>query len=422
MKYFYLASRCYLLIIGLSFSVVRAGFNHPGIFNSQTELDYIQTKVNGLALHPMKEGLAELKKWQGASLNYQDHPVATVQIVAGSSGSSEQNFRDDSHAAYAQALLWVVTADPKHRDKGLAILNDWANTFKGMSHLSNHQQDLEAAWALPTWVAAAEIFRYYRQGAAGWKLPEIEKFSAMLNVLADYALYCIDPDKRTNNWATSSALALMAVGVFEEDSLKFRQGIEYLNYLLPITVEKSGLLMETCRDCNHAEYNLLGMMMAAEIAWKQGIDFYGRKLDGQDRPRLLMGMEFHASALLGKPLDVGQSCGPQTCSREDKHAGGWEMALNHYRYRMKIPLPMTQSFVTTQNRPDGLEEDHFTGWTTLTHAELGDINPSTKILRAIQSLKLGVQLQVAVLPYKIFSARGQQVKAEQINNGFSVVH
>jgi hypothetical protein len=147
--------------------------------------------------------------------------------------------------------------------------------------------------------------------------------------------------------------------------------------------------METCRDCNHAEYNVLGVMAAAEIAWKQGLDFYGLALDGQSTPRLLMGMEFHASALLGKPLDVGQSCGAQSCSGEDKHAGGWEMGYNHYHNRMKIDAPATASFVTTQNRPDALSEDHFTGWTTLTHGDLGDFRPPISLARPAERPALG---------------------------------
>ena len=32
--------------------------------------------------------------------------------------------------------------------------------------------------------------------------------------------------------------------------------------------------METCRDCNHAEYNIIGMLHAAEIAWKQDINLF----------------------------------------------------------------------------------------------------------------------------------------------------
>lgn len=370
------AGTCGLLLVsGLGFTS-HAAYRHPGIFNSQEELDFIRDKATGSASHPMKQGLERLKSFSGASLTYQNRPEATVEVLASAVGASEQNFRTASHAAYAHALQWVVTGDVRHRDKGLEIINGWAAVFKGMTRLSNHQEDLEAAWALPTWAAAGEIFRYYKGGAAGWDPGDIARFNAMLNVLAGYALYTMEPRKMTNNWGTSSALALMAAGVFQDDSVKFNKGMAYLEFLLPYTVEKTGLLMETCRDCNHAEYNLLGMMPAAEIAWKQGIDFYGRRLDGQTTPRLLMGMEFHASALLGKPLNVGQSCGPRSCSGEDKHASGWEMGLNHYRYRMNVPAPATVPFVTTQNRPDGLSEDHFTGWTTLTHGELGNIlNP-----------------------------------------------
>ncbi len=364
---------CLLLVAASS---ARAEYNHPGIFSSQAELEHMKAMVGASAITPMKQGWDKLRTWGNASLNYANKPEVTVAVVAGAVGPSEQNFRDASHAAYAQALQWVVTGDVRYRDKGLSILNGWGSIFKGMTNLDNRQQDLEAAWALPTWVAAAEIFRRYDKGSAGWAAADIAKFEAMLDVLTGYAVYTITPRKMTNNWGTSSALALMAVGVFEDDTAKFNTGMNYLDVLLPFTVEKTGLLMETCRDCNHAEYNLLGMMAAAEIAWKQGIDFYGRKLDGQTTPRLLMGMEFHAAAFLGKPLNVGQACGAVSCSGEDKHAGGWEMAYNHYHNRMSIPAPTTTTFVTTQNRPDGLSEDHFTGWTSLTHGDLGNFpNP-----------------------------------------------
>ena len=358
-----------------------SGFRHPGIFNSEAELQVIRAKAGGTAPHAMKQGLDRLRSWYGANLNYANKPEATVQVVASATGTSEQNFRDAGHAAYAQALEWVATDDVRYREKALAIINGWAAGFKGMSHESNDQEDLEAAWALPTWAAAGEILRHHGTGPSAWAPAEIAKFEAMLNVLTGYATITIAPQKRTNNWGTSSALALMAVGVFEDDSAKFKLGMDFLNTLLPFTVEKTGLLMETCRDCNHAEYNLLGMMAAAEIAWKQGIDFYGKTLDGQTTPRLLMGMEFQASALLGKPLNVGQSCGAQSCGGEDKHANGWEMGYNHYHNRMQLGAPATLSFVTTQNRPDALSEDHFTGWTTLTHGDLGDVRDPIGIAR-----------------------------------------
>lgn len=362
-----------LTLVSVSVSATWAApFRHPGVLNTQEELEFIKQKAGGAAAHPMKSGFERLKAWKFANLSYQPRPEATVTVVASAVGASEQNFRDAAHAAYAHALQWVVTGQAAHKDKALAILNGWGSTFKGMTHLSNRQQDLEAAWGLPTWCAAAEIMKHYDKGSAGWAAEDVAKFNGMLDILTAYAVYTIDA-KKTNNWGTSSALALLAVGVFQDDTARFNKGARYYDFLLPYTVEATGLLMETCRDCNHAEYNLLGMMAAAEVGWKQGVDLYGRTLTGQTVPRLLMGMEFHASALLGQPRNVGQSCGAQNCSGDDRKASGWEVALNHYRYRAKVQCPQTTAFVTTVNRPDALSEDHFTGWTTLTHGELGDI-------------------------------------------------
>jgi hypothetical protein len=258
-------------------SAPAAPFRHPGVLNTQEELEFIKQKAGGTAAHPMKTGFERLRSWKYSNLNYQPKPEATVTVVASAVGASEQNFRDAAHAAYAHALQWVVTGNAAHKDKALAILNGWGATFKGMTNLSNRQQDLEAAWAMPTWCAAAEIMKHYDKGAAGWAAADIEKFNGMLDILTAYAAYTIDA-KKTNNWGTSSVLALLAAGVFQDDTAKFNKAVRFYDYILPYTVEATGLLMETCRDCNHAEYNLLGMMAAAEVGWKQGVDLYGRTL------------------------------------------------------------------------------------------------------------------------------------------------
>jgi hypothetical protein len=409
--------RAGMLMLACAGLAAAAPFRHPGVFNSEAELLYIREKAGGSAPHPMKQGLEKLRGWYGSSLNYQNKPEATVQVIASATGSSEQNFRDAGHAAYAHALQWVATGDARYRDKSLSIINGWAAVFKGISHESNDQEDLEAAWALPTWAAAAEILKHHGPQPSAWAEADILKFHGMLDVLCGYVQKII-AGKRTNNWGTSAALAMMAVGVFEDDTVKFNSGMGFLNTLLPITVEKTGLLMETCRDCNHAEYNLLGMMAAAEIAWKQGIDFYGRMLDAQTTPRLLMGMEFQASALLGKPLNVGQSCGARSCAGEDKHAGGWEMGYNHYHNRMKLEAPATTAFVIGQNRPDGLSEDHFTGWTSLTHGELGDIPEALVPRLVLRSGSRGPALRFlpgSPLPagLDLLSADGRRARTEK---------
>jgi hypothetical protein len=346
-------------------------FLHPGIFNNQEELDFIKAKVNSTESHPMKTGYQTMKSFSGANLTYTPNPLANVTVVASAVGPEEANFRDAAQAVYAHALQWVITGNAANKDKAIQILNAWSKVFISMTP-NTAQRQLEAAWVLPTWVAGAEIIRYYNQGASGWLAADIAKFCGMMDTLYNYTKI-IYTDKRTNNWGSSAALAMMAVGVFENDTAKFSAGKQFYTFLLPYQVEKTGLLMETCRDCNHAEYNLIGMLQAAELAWHQGVDLYGLKLDSQTLPRLLMGMEFHANAMIGTPLNVGQSCGAVNCSGDDRHGPGWEMGRNHYKFRanLGVSIPATEKFVTTINRPVGTSENHFVEWTTLTHADLG---------------------------------------------------
>jgi hypothetical protein len=348
-------------------------FLHPGIFNNQEELDFIKAKVNATESHPMKTGYQTLKSFFGANLTYMPNPLVNVAVVASGVGADEANFRDAAQSVYAHALQWVITGNAANKDKAIQIMNAWSKIFISMTP-NTAQRQLEAAWVLPTWVAGAEIIRYYNRGVSGWQAADIGKFCGMLDTLYNYTK-TIYTDKRTNNWGSSAALAMMAVGAFENDTTKFSAGRQFYLFLLPYQVEKTGLLMETCRDCNHAEYNLIGMLQAAELAWHQGIDLYGIKLDSQTLPRLLMGMEFHANAMVGTPLNVGQSCGTVNCSGDDKHGPGWEMGRNHYKFRANLgsSIPATEKFVTTINRPVGTSENHFVEWTTLTHADLGNL-------------------------------------------------
>jgi hypothetical protein len=383
--------RLAILFVICSLSFTNAQFAHPGIFNSQEELDFIKAKVNGTESHPMKTGYQTMKTFSGANLSYTPNALVNVTVVASSVGPEEANFRDAAQAVYVHALQWVITGNAANKDKAIQILNAWSSVFKAMMP-TDAQRQLEAAWVLPTWVAGAEIIRHYNQGAAGWAAADIAKFCGLLDTLYNYTKI-IYTDKRTNNWGSSAALAMMAVGAFENDTTKFSAGRQFYLFLLPYQVEKTGLLMETCRDCNHAEYNLIGMLQAAELAWHQGVDLYGIKLDNQTLPRLLMGMEFHANAMLGTPLNVGQSCGAVNCSGDDRHGPGWEMGRNHYKFRANLgsSIPATEKFVTTINRPVGTSENHFVEWTTLTHADLGNLTVPVATAGRIQ----GASLQAA---------------------------
>src|SRR5688572_4347188 len=110
-----------LLALCAATALAAASFRHPGVLNTQEELDFIKAKVNGAEAHAMKQGYERLKTWKGAFLSYQPSPEATVEVLASAVGPSEQNFRDAAHAAYAHGLQWVVTGDSRHRDKALQV-------------------------------------------------------------------------------------------------------------------------------------------------------------------------------------------------------------------------------------------------------------------------------------------------------------
>lgn len=108
------------------------------------------------------------------------------------------------------------------------------------------------------------------------------------------------------------------------------------------------------------------MAQGAEIAFLQGKgDLYGKKYNGESKPRLLLGSEYFVQCLMGTPINGGPNYSSNT-----KHNPPYEMILTRYKNDYNMAVPKTELFVTTQNRSTDLWENHFVGWTTLTHANL----------------------------------------------------
>jgi hypothetical protein len=346
-----------------------AQMRHPGIFSSQAELDFIKTTVATNPTHPMTRAFAALRTSRFGVLTYQPRPLPIITTQANVTTADESELRAAPKAAYAHALQWVVTGLPVHRDKALQVLDAWAMILQDIqaSDGANDQPALEAAWATPIWINAAEIMRYYDNGAAMWPEASIQRFDVMVDVLMNFVNMML-AQNRTNNWGTSGALSMMAAGAYQNKQALFDAGVQYWRKLLPINVFATGQLGETCRDCVHAQYGIVGLIQGAEVAYHQGVDLYGTVLAGDDGPRLIKGMEYMTQSLQGVAQPA--TCGATSCAGNgNDHYAGWEMGFNHYVNRMKMPLPHTQDFVTTSNRVAGAG-DHFLGWTTITHADL----------------------------------------------------
>jgi hypothetical protein len=369
MKHFRLSVVAFLIWTAAWEGAAMAQMRHPGIFSSQADLDFIKATVATNPAHPMTRAFAALRTSRFGVLTYQPRPLPIITTQANVTTADESELRAAPKAAYAHALQWVVTGLPVHRDKALQVLDSWAMTLQNIqaSDGADDQPALEAAWATPIWINAAEIMRYYNNGEAMWPEASIQQFDVMVDLLMKFVNTTL-AQNRTNNWGTSGALSIMAAGAYQNKQELFDAGVQYWRKLLPVNVFATGELGETCRDCVHAQYGIVGLIQGAEVAYHQGVDLYGTVLTGDDGPRLVKGLEYMTQSLLGVAQPA--TCGAPSCAGNgNDHYAGWEMGFNHYVNRMKMMLPHTQDFVTMRNRIAG-SGDHFLGWTTVTHADL----------------------------------------------------
>jgi hypothetical protein len=337
-------------------------FEHPGILNTQSELEHMKAMVNQSEYHPMQEGWKRLRQHPVASLSFVSDPIEDVKVVQGYV-ESEVIYRDAAFAAYAHALQWVVTDDDRHRDKALQVLNDWGGTFRQMYTDSKPQQvGLEASWVLPIWVEAAEIMKHYNNGAAGWKEADIAQFDKMIDHLNSHAASRVR--KTDHNQVCTGVAAALSYAIYRDDQDYYTQNIEFFKEQIKHYIRPTdGWLQEPGwphMDENHADYGMTSLVQAAEMAWHQGDDIYAYK-GGHSEPLLLAGVNYLAEFIQS---DVAP--------KDNLDGAVWEIALNHYKNRAgESGLALMESMIHEyDNRPQGISEVHMPGWSTLTHAEL----------------------------------------------------
>jgi hypothetical protein len=356
-------------------------FAHPSLFNSQQELDRLKYRVNHQPGAAAVAGWNQLRSSGYASLAYTPVPYSNVVVKASGTTPSESQFRQDAHAARAAALQWVITGDARYRDQAISILNAWSAVFVTMSPASgtsSSQIQLEAAWAAPIWLSAADLIRYYNAGAAGWSAADIAQFDGILNYLYGQAAQAAGDD---NNWGASAALTMIATGAYQENRSRFNAGVQTWSARLAginAVVTNNGYINEVCRDTTHPQYTLQVWMQAAEIAWKQGIDLYGTTLNGGTVPQFAVNLENFANLFLGLALPP---CSSSFLTNYNyvgvqNQSGAYDIAYNHYILRAGLTnLPHYSDLVLNHWRPGGWDE-HFCSWSTFTHGDLSAAIPA----------------------------------------------
>jgi len=349
-------------------------FVHPSIISTQEGLDYARTVIASDPDHPMTEAFGIMAADPYASLTYTPAPLARVNVSEGNAGGSTQWFAD-GQAARTHALMWAITGNPAHRDKAIEILDGWASVFQEIHDTKGNYETVEwatASWGVPMWAGAAELIRYYDNGAAGWPGASIQRFSEFLDKLYVYAYegtYRTDFSSAhpKNNKGASSHFACMAIGIFQNDMGRYSYGRSKIEWMLPLYIQASGKVnFYDNRDLYHPLFGLISLAHACETAWNQGDDLYAVK--GQHAtPCLARAFEYYANEYLQLSSEGGTYGffkGP-----------GWEVARNHYKLRRGMSLPKLEQMLLNHARPrmGRVKLDMWLLWNTVTHGELGAI-------------------------------------------------
>ncbi|TVP81756.1 MAG: hypothetical protein EA353_01235 [Puniceicoccaceae bacterium] len=363
-------------------------FNHPGIYNTKAELDFIKSKI-----------AAQEEPWYSAFLALQaTNPRARVPNphvhVPGSSDPSERGDMDemirDGVYAYASTLLWYFTDDQTYADHAIGILNAWS-IFRSIP------MPLYMTWAAPHYINAAEILKH--TPGSGWQPTDIDAFSTMVRNQMWPRVQDPGVNYGSNHAATANE-AQFSIAIFLDDMAMFNKAIENYNWLLPRYIflnnphRFDGESNETCRDLNHTKMGTWGLMYAAQVAWNQGFDLWTPHAD-----------RYHAFAELhGAIMTQEDGVPPTICSWKTDNDGSnqagrvycrgnvpwsspsgrppcneaaWEILFNHLGARLGRELPYTAMMLfSSDNRPMGQITRRNDKWETLLHADMNYILPT----------------------------------------------
>ncbi|KAJ5692016.1 chondroitin AC/alginate lyase [Penicillium macrosclerotiorum] len=356
---------------------------HPGVMISQDQVDYFKAKV-AASSSPWLAAYDQLLDQTGvADATYTPSPVPTV--VCGSYSNPDVGCsaeREDSLAAYGNALAWIVSEEQSYADRAIDIMKAWSSTVK--SH-NDSNAPLQSGWVGSVWARTGELIRY---SDAGWSNDAIQDFEEMLRTA--YMPFVIGGSTYNGNWELVMTEAAMFMGVFLENSTAydtamalFKARVPAYIYMtsdgsLPVyprgisteaalisywegqsTFEASGMAQETCRDLEHTGYGLASIAHVSEMSRIQGTDLYQTSIG----TRLQAALEFHTQISEGVDVPSWLCNGTLDLTL----LSTTEIGFNAFATRMGYTnLTYTDEW-TVSRRPAG-NNGLFVAYETLTHA------------------------------------------------------
>jgi hypothetical protein len=362
--------RLFKILVILQFCIVSSllaqTFEHPGIFNRESDFARMRQKIAEKA-EPWYTTWNNLLASPEAQVGWVG-PRAVATVIRGGTGDNISLMYRDIAAAYQNALIYKISGDKAHGDKAIQILNAWASINTLVS--GNSDRYLASGLDGYQFANAAEMMRGY----PGF---DIEKFKGyMLNVFfypmnerfiignawgAPHNDACA-----TNyrvNWDICNMNAMLAISILCDNKTGYDEVINYckfgdgtgnitraINYIYPdyptTGSNMVGQWEESGRDQGHAIGGCSLYGLFCEIAWNQGTDIYS-----YDNCRYRKGAEYVARYNLGDSVAgawkyedlpyttysrmMGTNCAWYTesalgASVRGKAGSLWHMVYNHY--------------------------------------------------------------------------------------------
>ena len=356
----------------ITVTVSGRAFVHPGGLHTQADFNRMQAEVAAGA-HPWIDDWNLLITDPQAQTTYGNHATANM-------GSSRQNADLDAHAAYLNALRWRISGDTAYADEAKSILNAWASAVNQVPTGDN----IPGLIGIPIqdFALAGEALRGY----SGWSAADFAAFQNMFtnylypvvnNFLTTHGGSAVDHDWA--NWDACNIGSLVAMGVLNDNTDWFNQGINYyesgagngaIDHAVWILYNGGALgqWQESGRDQEHAQLGVGLLGYAAQAAWNQGVDIFSYNSN-----RLLSGAEYVSQyntnqtvpyTLYNNSDDVLQYYVSTNGRDRLDDRPVWELIYNHYNVLQGLSTPNSQAMAQLM-RPEHGSTDHF-GYGTLT--------------------------------------------------------
>lgn len=366
-----------ILLLGCGISITSQNFIHPGILHKEDDLARMRQKIAEKA-EPWFTAWNNLRNSPEAQLSWS--PRARETVIRGGTGDNISIMYRDVAAAYAHALIYNLTGSTLHGDKAAQILNAWSSINKSVS--GNADRYLAAGLNGYQFANAAELMRDY----PAFKLEQFKNYLLNVFYFPMNERFLIGNDWgaphndacATNyrvNWDACNMNAMMAISIFCDYKEGFDRALNYaktgdgtgninraVNFIhSPIW----GQWEESGRDQGHTMGGMMLYAIFCEIAWNQGVDFYGY---GDSRFR--KGAEYVARYNImengiGKYNDLpytsysrqmGSNCSWHTeptlsSAVRGKYGAMWEMIYNHYARRTNQGDKVTSIYEILQQQP-----------------------------------------------------------------------